>query len=64
MVGSAWLELGLFCLGIIPGIIYGMWRLTASKKKLCPVCGSEEIVGLSTPIGQKLQRELSANQPA
>lgn len=58
MQGSFLLECFLWLLFIVPGVFYSVWRLT-TKARICPTCSSREIVPLSSPIGQKLQRELA-----
>ena len=59
MRGSFLLECLLWLLFVLPGVIYSVWRLT-TKAKVCPACGSKDIVPLSSPIGQRLQRELAS----
>lgn len=51
--GSFLLEIGLWCLFFIPGIIYSIWRIS-TRYKACSVCGSRSIVPADSPIGQKL----------
>jgi hypothetical protein len=58
--GSTLLEVFLWFFGILPGIIYHIWR-NSTKAKVCPSCGSTQIVGLSSPMGRKLQRELRSD---
>jgi len=47
--GSFRMEVFLWFILIIPGLIYSMWRLT-SKAKVCPVCSSESVIPASSPI--------------
>ena len=62
MRGSFLLECLLWLFFILPGVIYSVWRLT-TKAKVCPACSAREIVPLSSPGGQKLQRELATVGP-
>lgn len=48
------MELFLFLLFIVPGLIYGVWRLT-TKRKICPACGSVDLVPVNSPVGRKLR---------
>jgi len=54
--GSCLVELALWIFFIIPGLIYSLWRLT-SKKKVCAYCGSESMVPMASPAGQRLLKE-------
>lgn len=51
---SILLLLLLFCLGVIPGLIY----LVISGKKLCRACNSNQLVPLNSPIGQKALQQI------
>ena len=62
MQGSFLMECFLWLLFIVPGLIYSIWRLT-TKGRACPACGSRDIVPLTTPMGQKLQRQFAAQPP-
>lgn len=55
--GSIWIEILLWCMFIIPGVIYSVWRL-ASKTKVCAVCKKDTMIPLETPLGQKIYREM------
>ena len=54
MAGSFVVELVLWLLMIVPGLIYSVWRLT-TKAKACPACESREIIPLDTPEGRRIQ---------
>ena len=56
--GSTLIELFLWLLFIIPGLLYSLWRLS-SRYQACPKCGASHMVPLDTPRGRKLQQELS-----
>ena len=51
--GSFLIELALWLLFCLPGMIYSVWRLTA-RKRVCPVCGGSQLVPEHTPRGQQL----------
>ena len=53
MRGSLGLELFLYLLLILPGLIYSLIR-HFSKRAGCPACGSEEFLPLATPRGREL----------
>jgi hypothetical protein len=57
--GSFWIELMLWFLFIVPGVIYSVWRL-ASIHKACPKYGGKNMVPPDSPVGQKLLREMRA----
>jgi len=46
-------ELLLFLFFIIPGLIYGVWRL-AARKDVCPACLSDALVPIDSPAGRAL----------
>lgn len=58
--GSALITILLLLAAVIPGVFYSLWRQSA-RKKVCPNCGSQDLVPSSSPRG----RELAAKyQPA
>lgn len=54
--GSGWIEFILYFAYVFPGIIYSIWR-RSTRRPTCAACGSRDMVGVQTPIGQKLARE-------
>ena len=44
------MELLLYCLLFVPGLLYSGYRL-ANLRKVCPRCGTPEFVGTDTPRG-------------
>lgn len=54
--GSGWIEAALWI--VIPfwpaAVIYSIWRRVSQRK--CAACGSRELVGVTTPVGQGLVR--------
>jgi hypothetical protein len=55
--GSFLTELLLWLLGILPGVVYSVWRLT-TRYKGCPKCGSTPIISVGSPMGRKLVADL------
>jgi len=54
--GSIVIELALWLMFIIPGLIYSLWRLT-SKHDACPKCGGINLIPVDSPNGQKILAE-------
>ena len=55
--GSFWLEILLWFLFIIPGLIYSVTRY-AKKILVCPECGKETLILTTSPMGEKLAKGL------
>jgi hypothetical protein len=56
--GNFLLEIFLWCLMILPGLLYTLWRVT-NKTKACPSCkASSSMIPLDSPVGKKLSAEL------
>lgn len=51
--GSIVMEIILWLLLIIPGIIYSFWRLT-NKVKVCAKCGNNGIIPIDSPVAQRM----------
>ncbi|HOV31838.1 MAG TPA: hypothetical protein PLX23_00570 [Candidatus Hydrogenedens sp.] len=51
--GSFYIELALWLLFILPGLIYTIWRLT-SQYEICPECRNTSMIPVDTPRGQRL----------
>ena len=60
--GSIIIELFLWLLFIIPGLIYSLWRLT-SQYKACPKCEAPNMVPIDSPRGIKLAEEFGVKKP-
>lgn len=45
----------LFCLGVIPGLIY----LMISGKKLCRACNSNQVVPMNSPNAKRALQQIS-----
>lgn len=56
--GSFIIELGLWLLFLIPGIIYSLWRLS-TRRQVCKLCNSDQIFELDTPIGKLTEEKFS-----
>lgn len=54
--GNLGIEIVLWLLLIVPGLIYSLWRLT-TKRQVCGACESEQIVPVDSPFGKKLLEE-------
>lgn len=50
--GSIWIELFLWLMFIVPGVIYSLWRLS-TREKVCPACGAPNMVPLDSPAAKK-----------
>jgi len=59
--GSFAVEVILWLLFLLPGIVYSVWRMS-SKQKVCPKCGNTNMIPADTPMGQKLIREMGQSQ--
>lgn len=53
--GSFGIEILLYLLMILPGILYTLWRLT-SKYKGCPKCHAPNMIPVGSPIAQAALR--------
>jgi hypothetical protein len=51
--GSLRIEILLWLLLIVPGVIYSLWRLT-TRAEGCPACGQIGMIPVATPRGQQL----------
>lgn len=51
--GAFLVEVTLWLLCLLPGLIYSMWRLT-SRYRGCPSCGAANMVPVDSPHGRKL----------
>jgi hypothetical protein len=46
--GSFFIELVLWFLFVVPGLVYSIWRLT-SREWACPACGSPTMIPMDSP---------------
>lgn len=54
--GSILIEIFLWLMFLLPGVVYSVWRLTA-RHRACRSCGGAELVPLDSPIGRRLLSE-------
>ena len=54
--GSALVEIFLWFLLIVPGVIYSAWR-SSSRYKVCPKCKSPNLIPMDSPRAQKILSE-------
>ena len=59
--GSIVIEIVLWLLFIVPGLIYSIWRLS-SRRPVCPACGSTAIVPYDAPAA--VSHRATLQQPA
>lgn len=52
MPGSILIELILWCCFLIPGLIYSIWRHSASGQG-CKSCGSKKLIPKDSPIARQ-----------
>lgn len=50
--GSFLLEVFLWLLFLLPGLVYTIWR-SMSKEKICPQCENPTMIPADSPMGQK-----------
>ena len=62
--GNIILEIFLWLMFLLPGIIYTLWRLSTRKYSVCPSCSAQEMLPLDSPMGRKLAADLGAAEPA
>jgi hypothetical protein len=55
--GSLGIEIVLWLLLIVPGVIYSVWRLSA-RKPACTACGSVDIVPADSPVAVAARKQL------
>ena len=51
--GTLGIEIVLWLLLLVPGVLYSIWRLT-SRYDGCRSCGSSELVALTSPTGREI----------
>lgn len=54
--GSFLIEIVLWLLFIIPGLIYSLWRVS-TRRSVCAACGSDNVMPLDSPVARKLRAE-------
>lgn len=61
--GSIMIEIVLWLMLLLPGLIYSIWRHT-TRAKVCSACGSEHVVPPDSPMARKLRSELGGDAMA
>jgi len=56
--GSFLVEVFLWLMLIVPGLIYSLWRMS-SKRKICPRCESQHLIPADSPMARKLRADLA-----
>jgi hypothetical protein len=59
--GSYLLEIILWCLCIVPGFFYSLWR-HISKDKVCPACSSLAVIPINSVMGHRFFDEIHSNR--
>lgn len=59
--GSMAIEIVLWLLFIVPGLIYSLWRLS-TRRPVCAKCGAEQLVPPDTPVGRRLLADNAASK--
>jgi hypothetical protein len=61
--GSFGMELLMWLLMILPGVLYSLWRIT-SRYKGCPNCGAAHMIPATSPVAVERLATLSASRTA
>ena len=56
--GNTYMEIFLWVLLIVPGLVYSIWRHSGACNG-CPKCVSDTMIPLCTPLGQKTAEEFT-----
>lgn len=51
--GYILIEIALWLVFILPGLLYSIWRLSA-RHQACGVCGQKTIIPVDSPMAQKI----------
>jgi ribosomal protein L32 len=51
--GHFLIELALWLLLLVPGLLYSLWRLHA-RRQVCESCGGSTLVPTTSPVGQQI----------
>jgi hypothetical protein len=57
MPGSGYIEIALYFLYVVPGLLYSIWRRQGTSQNICPACNSPHMIGLESPAA----RDVSSN---
>lgn len=61
--GSFAVEIVLWLLFIVPGLIYSLWRLS-TRRPVCALCGATTLVPPNSPVAQRERRRLALDAAA
>ncbi|WP_288126673.1 hypothetical protein [Thiomonas sp.] len=61
--GSFRLELFLWLMLLLPGLIYSVWRLTA-RRKVCATCSSATLIPVNSPVALSLRAQMEKSAPS
>ena len=53
--GSIGVEIIMWLMFIVPGVIYSIWRLT-TRREACRACGSDQLIPVQSPRAQEILR--------
>lgn len=53
--GSFLIEVALWLMLIVPGLIYSLWRVTSGRYKGCPTCGAPNMIPADSPKARAAQ---------
>lgn len=56
--GSVVIEIILWLMIILPGLLYSVWRLT-SRQKVCPQCLKPTLIPIDSPMARATMAQLS-----
>jgi len=56
--GSLLIEILLWFMMLVPGLIYSIWRMS-SKFQKCPHCNSKNILPSDSPIAKQIKNNMS-----
>ena len=59
--GSIFFEIVLWIIFILPGVLYSIYRLI-SKKQVCSVCESDQLIPIDSPRGKELVDQINSKQ--
>lgn len=60
--GQFWVEVAMWLLFILPGVVYSVWRL-ASRVDGCASCGSQNLIPIDSPQGKQITAVYEALNP-
>jgi hypothetical protein len=55
--GSLAVEIMLWLLLIVPGLVYSVWRMT-TYRRVCATCGSDAVIPVDSPLARRALDDL------